>query len=573
MEKFRKGVRLFAVNLVVFFTLFTFAASAFGKVPVVFLLSGHWAAEDGQYGLEKQEDLLRDLIDEEFSLYDDAYLEVKVKTLYDDSGNTDYLIVYLLDRDTYSVETARVELDDDLIVLYTERDYEEQPDDAAQEPACIWGTCPDPGVQMVFATMHTEIPSAVAAVDKAAQIAENNGYKVKVLKGSQENKSAVMNWLGCNNLILFGRVGHGSPYGIMVNDGMLSYTYFQGLPSTALNDKVLYFNSCQVQNDPLKSAIVNGGVQKFIGGITNLMIGPSEEVFKCWMNKVIAEEKGMTPSLETCSAQHPWAGVHGISGNGLDYLNGTGSTPPPPPVNDELKNGETRSKLGASQDDWLYFKINVPVGAKNLKVKISGGSGDADLYTRFGSKPTESQYDCRPWLDGNNETCVPFANPAAGYYYIGLKGYSSFSGVSLTAGYDSGGAGSNPPPANDELNNGETRTNLGTSEGDWLYFKINVPAGAKNLKIKISGGSGDADMYTRFGSKPTDSEYDCRPWIDGNNETCGPFTNPAAGYYYIGLKGYNSFSGVSLTAGYGTYSGNGDFDPTCPAYQQGVGWE
>ena len=42
---------------------------------------------------------------------------------------------------------------------------------------------------------------------------------------------------------------------------------------------------------------------------------------------------------------------------------------------------------------------------------MSGGSGDADLYTRFGSQPTTSSYDCRPYASGNNESC-PVASSA-----------------------------------------------------------------------------------------------------------------------------------------------------------------
>ena len=35
---------------------------------------------------------------------------------------------------------------------------------------------------------------------------------------------------------------------------------------------------------------------------------------------------------------------------------------------------------------------------------MAGGSGDADLYVRYGSQPTTSSYTCRPYLNGNNET-------------------------------------------------------------------------------------------------------------------------------------------------------------------------
>jgi serine protease len=70
----------------------------------------------------------------------------------------------------------------------------------------------------------------------------------------------------------------------------------------------------------------------------------------------------------------------------------------------------------------------------SFTVTISGGSGDADLYVRQGSQPTTSTYDCRPYKSGNAETCT-FTNPQAGTWHIGLRAYSTFSGVTLDAQY------------------------------------------------------------------------------------------------------------------------------------------
>ena len=82
--------------------------------------------------------------------------------------------------------------------------------------------------------------------------------------------------------------------------------------------------------------------------------------------------------------------------------------------------------------------MNVPAGATNLKFVIAGGTGDADMYVRFGSAPTTTTYDCRPYLGGNNETCN-IATAQAGTYHVMLRGYSAYSGVSLTGSYTTGG--------------------------------------------------------------------------------------------------------------------------------------
>ena len=56
-------------------------------------------------------------------------------------------------------------------------------------------------------------------------------------------------------------------------------------------------------------------------------------------------------------------------------------------------------------------------------------------------------------------------------------------------------------------------------------------------------------IATRTRSKPTTATYDCRPYLNGNNETCS-FTNPAATDYYVMLRGYQSYSGVTLVGHY-----------------------
>ncbi|MFC4158588.1 M14 family zinc carboxypeptidase [Chitinimonas lacunae] len=99
--------------------------------------------------------------------------------------------------------------------------------------------------------------------------------------------------------------------------------------------------------------------------------------------------------------------------------------------------GQPISNISDVRNGWKYFKVNVPAGATNLSIAISGGTGDADLYTRPGAKPDLSTYTCRPYRSGNSETCS-FATPPAGWYYIGIRGYSAYSGVRLTVNYTGG---------------------------------------------------------------------------------------------------------------------------------------
>lgn len=110
-----------------------------------------------------------------------------------------------------------------------------------------------------------------------------------------------------------------------------------------------------------------------------------------------------------------------------DTLGGGGGNPP--------GGSETWNSLSASKGNWNYRTFNVPAGASSFTVTMSGGSGDADLYTRFGTNPTTSSYECRPYKYGNSETCTK-SNPSSGDWKIGVRAYSAYSGVNVTASYN-----------------------------------------------------------------------------------------------------------------------------------------
>jgi vibriolysin len=229
---------------------------------------------------------------------------------------------------------------------------------------------------------------------------------------------------------------------------------------------------------------------------------------------------------------------------------GCPGTDPGPGGATELDNGVPETGLSGARGSVLEFFIDVPDNATGLQFQISGGSGDADLYVRFGSAPTTSNYDCRPYKSGNNETCS-FNSPNEGTYFVSLVGYSSFSGVTLLASFDEDGG---PGPGTGVLTNGVPKTGLSGASGSTQFFTLEVPAGATNLKFQLSGGSGDGDLYVRRGSAPTTSTYDCRPYKSGNNETCD-FAAPQAGTWHVMLRGYTSFSGATLLATFSTGGG------------------
>lgn len=127
-----------------------------------------------------------------------------------------------------------------------------------------------------------------------------------------------------------------------------------------------------------------------------------------------------------------------VYGDEIDHDNDPDPDPDPEPDN-ALENGEVVTDLADAQGQWQYYTIAISEGASDLIITIEGGSGDADLYVNFGSQPSLTDFDCRPYRWGNYETCS-FSAPSAGTYHIGLYGYRAYTGLDLSASFAEGGS-------------------------------------------------------------------------------------------------------------------------------------
>jgi hypothetical protein len=245
------------------------------------------------------------------------YFRIDVKIRRKPDHTPDYLIAYCLRKDIYLAEVVKVAVDNQYADTAIEFNYDdsEEKDEDEEEGRPMGGTCVVP-VEFVAATPVPTIPTARAAVETLYLEAGKAGLGAKMLLGDQ---ATIANYKRCltAGLKAFVSIGHGSPTGIVLWDGPLTATWFAGMPTIALKPEVIYFNSCQVFNDPLKPAMMKAGARTFIGGIVNLLIGPSEEVCKCFWNWVAwTSTKPMGSALVDCEKEHyPKQGAHGIAGD------------------------------------------------------------------------------------------------------------------------------------------------------------------------------------------------------------------------------------------------------------------
>jgi serine protease len=121
-----------------------------------------------------------------------------------------------------------------------------------------------------------------------------------------------------------------------------------------------------------------------------------------------------------------------VDGQGAAALYGVpGGQPPPPPPGVDRQQSWSGS-LARGQFVVLSPTLSVVPGS-SLTVQMTG-SGDADLYVRFGAAPTRSSWNCRPYLSSSSETCSLTVPSTATTAYVGVDGYTA-STYSITASY------------------------------------------------------------------------------------------------------------------------------------------
>lgn len=220
---------------------------------------------------------------------------------------------------------------------------------------------------------------------------------------------------------------------------------------------------------------------------------------------------------------------------------GCSGTTPPPPAGGTLTKDVAVSFSGAAGAQAKYTFV-VPTGSTNLSFKMSGGTGDGDLYTQLGTAPTTTSYLAKS--DGTtNAESILIAAPTAGTYNLLVNAYAAVSGASVVATYQTG---TTPPPGN-VLTSGVPVTGIALATGATKTYTIVVPAGKTSLTFKLSGGTGDGDIYAKLGAAPTTTVYDKKSDGATNTETV-TYTAPVAGTYYLMVKAYAAISGVSLVA-------------------------
>ncbi|WP_051786496.1 S8 family serine peptidase [Endozoicomonas numazuensis] len=251
-----------------------------------------------------------------------------------------------------------------------------------------------------------------------------------------------------------------------------------------------------------------------VAGVAALMYSVKSDLTPDQVETTIENTARAFPSVSTrqCSTSSCGAGIVDAHA-ALQAVNGGGTTPPP--SDNDLEKGVAKSGLNGSSGQQLEYTFEVPAGASNLSFNMSGGTGDADLYVRHGSKPTTSSFDCRPYRSGNTESCS-FSSPSTGTWHVMLRGYSAFSGVSLVADYTASSGGGNsdefsnttPVAIPDNKTTGVTSSVNSTRSGDsgTVTVSVNITHTYRgDLKIQLVAPNGQTSVLKEVSNDSADN--------------------------------------------------------------------
>ncbi|MCD9098645.1 pre-peptidase C-terminal domain-containing protein [Luteimonas fraxinea] len=99
-----------------------------------------------------------------------------------------------------------------------------------------------------------------------------------------------------------------------------------------------------------------------------------------------------------------------------------------------LVNGVQLGGIEGATGESRLFRIDVPAGARNLRILTAGGTGDVTLYASRDVLPTVDAWQLRSQRPGNNET-VTLAAPQAGTWYVRVLGERAFGRLTVRASY------------------------------------------------------------------------------------------------------------------------------------------
>ena len=176
------------------------------------------------------------------------------------------------------------------------------------------------------------------------------------------------------------------------------------------------------------------------------------------------------------------------------------------------------------------------------------GFRHTDYYNRAiscgGAQTNEGAADVGAvWISGTPTTAVLNGSVMNSCYNTGSNGVWTSSDVTaLTCLYKDGSCAPPPPPTYNVTV--ATYSNQSLANKKTAKYGPFSAAQYSAMRFSTTGANGDADLYVRQGNWPTTTTYDCASAGASSNEVCE--ANPSSGNYYVMVKAYSAYSGLTV---------------------------
>jgi hypothetical protein len=165
---------------------------------------------------------------------------------------------------------------------------------------------------------------------------------------------------------------------------------------------------------------------------------------------------------------------------------------------------------------WNHHGSFAVDGATEVTITMSdAGEGgddtagaDADLYVRLGSEPTESKYDCRPYLAGQNESCTLEVPEGTEDVFVSVKAYANApAAYAIEIDIEVPGGNDNPTDA--------VEYKFNEDAADLYHVKLEVEY------ISESNSSTDGNLADRIDNYTRTDRYQYVLEVDADNKIIG----------------------------------------------------
>jgi hypothetical protein len=305
--------------LVIVISLFILNFSTLARADIPFtLFPSHYVLS------ATQTVAVRNLLEKNFSI--SQFRGIKAQIITNTQGQPDHLLLFLLTKQFHGVTVTRINLDTGFQQTKLIKNYRLTPEDYAQQPVLPGKKpqCPDASTDLItFAPNDDDVEQLFTKI--VGDAGKTHHLNVVRLLHYDATRKNYLNYMVCPNLKGNFYDGDSTPDFILTVDGIISAAEISTLLKNQFKFKTInIWLACQAFNDPMRSAVLEDAQsQKYVAGISDLFVGPSDAAAACTMVAAI-EGKSIRKSFDYCyqalDTPEDDVDIWGFSGNGSDYF-------------------------------------------------------------------------------------------------------------------------------------------------------------------------------------------------------------------------------------------------------------